>query len=132
MSILNEVMGLLEVLIILVDVLLTVWPGLNVLCTTGDGAESLLSTETAELPAEENGQRDGEPGVAQEGHGELDRKGNITVSVAETEDHGEGEEKGEDWEHPNSGPELSFFTTKLLSQTEPKQWDRSNRAVGQS
>ena len=79
-------------LIILVDDLHKDGPGLNVLSITGAG--SLLPTVTAELPAEENGQRDEEPGVAQEGHGQLERKGNITVSVAEAEDHGEDEENG--------------------------------------
>ena len=87
---------------------------------------------TAELPAEDDGQRDDEPGVAQESHGQLEREGNVTVSSAEAEDHGEDEENGEDWEHPNSGPKLSLFSTKLLSQTETNQGDQSDSAVGQS
>ena len=62
----------------------------------------------------------------------MERKGNITVSVAEAEDHGQDEENGEDWEHPNSGPKLSLLFSKLLSQTEPNQGDQGDSAVGKS
>ena len=110
-------------LVILIDVLHTVGPHLNV--------SALLLTVTAVLPAEEDGQGGEEPDVTQESHGELDRVDNITQYV-DAGDHGHDEERGEDREHPHSGPELSFFSPKLLPQTETNQGDQGDGAVGQS
>ena len=62
----------------------------------------------------------------------MERIGKIAISVAEAEDHGQDEENGEDWEHPNSGPELSLLSSKLLSQTEPSQGDQGDSTVGKS
>ena len=120
---------ILDVLVILIDVLHTVWPALNV--------GILLLTVTAELPAEEEEQGGEEPGVAQESHSELDEKANQLIATmpsaaVEAEDDGHDEERSEDGEHPNSGPELSLFSSKLLSQTETNQGDQSDSAVGQS
>ena len=119
-----------DVLVILIDVLHTVRPALNV--------GILLLTVTAELPAEEEEQGGEEPGVAQESRGELDGEGNQLIAATmpsfavEAEDDGHDEERSEDGEHPNSGPELSLFSSKLLSQTETNQGDQSDSAIGKS
>ena len=62
----------------------------------------------------------------------MERIGKIAISVAEADDHGQDEENSEDWEHPNSGPELSLLPSKLLSQTEPNEGDQGDNAVGKS
>ena len=93
---------------------------INVLNTVGsalDVGALLLFTVTAVLPAEEDDEGDEEPEVTQESHGKLDRIDNRAVSV-ETEDHGHDEERGQEREHPHSGPELSFVFSKLPSQAE--------------
>ena len=119
--ILNEVIP--DVLVILIDVLHTVGSALNV--------EALLLAVTDVLPAEEDDQGGQEPDVTQESHGELDNIDNRTISV-DAEDDGHDEERCEDWQHPHSEPELSFFSSKLLPQKEPNQGDHSHSAVGQS
>ena len=112
-----------DVLVILIDVLHTVGPALDV--------DALLLTVAAELPAEEDDEGGEEPDVPKESHTKLDRKGNIAVSV-QAEVRGHDEERGDDWEHPNSGPELSLFSSEPLAQAEPNQGDHSHSAVSQS
>ena len=111
---------------VLIDVLHTVGPALNV-C-------GLLLAVTTELSTGEDDQGGEEPAVTQESHSELNGKFHVCrVNVdVEAEDDGQNEERGHYWEHPNSGPELSFLSPKLLPQTEPNEGDQGDGAVGKS
>ena len=92
---------------------------------------SLLSTGTAQPSAQEDEESQEEPNVAQHWQEKLSGRQNWSM-VGKVVDKGHDEERGEDRQHPNSGPELNLSKAKLLSQTETKHGDGSDNAVSQS
>ena len=120
---------ILKLQIILVDVLhlkATVTLGLIVLNIAG--ALGLQFAGTAEPSAQEGDESDQEPDVAKESQRKLSGVQDY-VAVA-VDDH--DEERGEEREHPNSGPEMKLFSSEPLANAETNQRDQSDSAVGQS
>ena len=95
---------------------------------------SLFSTGTAQPFAQEDEESLEEPNVAQHRQEKLSGRQtrSFIVAVHEVVDEGHDEERGEDWQHPNSGPEMNLSKAELLSQTETKQGDESDNTVIQS
>ena len=89
----------------------------------------LLSTVTDDEPsAQEDEESEKEPNVAHNSQKEL-RDVQARSIVVFIVDKGHDEERGENWEHPDSGPEMNISKAELLSQTESSQGDPRHKAV---
>ena len=124
----------LEVLIILVDVLLAVRPQLresslprllNIL-----GVVVYLGAVAVHLPGDEDHEDEETPDVADEGDRELD--GELQPTPLKAEYHCQDKRGGDDWEHPDSGPEQELFHPVLLAQEEPSQREQRYSTIGKS
>ena len=124
----------LEVLIILVDVLLAVRPQLRESSLAGLlnilGVVVYLGAVAVHLPGDEDHEDEETPDVADEGDRELD--GELQPTPLKAEYHCQDKRGGDDWEHPDSGPEQELFHPVLLAQEEPSQREQRYSTIGKS